>query len=74
MSIKILLLGSKGIVGSEILKNISNIYNVRSYGHKDLDITDFDLIENIVEEFNPNIIINSAKKKRSFKSVVHQWI
>ena len=60
MTIKILLLGSTGIVGSEISKNISNIYNVRSYGHKDLDITDFDLIENIVQEFNPDIIINCA--------------
>ena len=60
MSIKILLLGSKGIVGSEISKNISNIYNVRSYGHKDLDITNFDLIDNRVQEFDPDIIINSA--------------
>ena len=60
MSIRILLLGSKGIVGSEISKHISDNYDVRSYGHKDLDITDFDLIDNRVREFSPNIIINSA--------------
>tara|TARA_Y100000992_G_C21265809_1_gene493889 strand:+ start:1238 stop:2125 length:888 start_codon:yes stop_codon:yes gene_type:complete len=60
MSTKILLFGSTGIIGSEISKNISNIYNVRSYGHKDLDITDFNLIKKIVKEFNPDIIINSA--------------
>ena len=60
MSIKILLLGSKGIVGSDISKKISNTYDVRSYGHKDLDITDFELIKNTVQEFNPDIIINSA--------------
>ena len=60
MSIKILLLGSNGIVGSDILKHISGIYDVRSYGHKDLDITNFDLVDNRVQEFNPDIIINSA--------------
>jgi dTDP-4-dehydrorhamnose reductase len=60
MSTKILLLGSKGIIGSEISRNISNIYEVRSYGHKDLDITNFNLIEKIIKEFNPAIIINSA--------------
>ena len=60
MAIKILILGSNGIIGSDILKSISGIYDVRSYGHKDLDITNFDLIDNRVQEFDPDIIINSA--------------
>ena len=57
---RILILGSNGMVGSEISSKIDKIYNIQSYDHSGLDITNYDHVYNIVNQFKPNFIINSA--------------
>ena len=57
---RILILGSNGMVGSEISSKLDKIYELRSYDHSELDITDHDSIYNIVNQHKPNFIINSA--------------
>jgi len=60
MSVKIVLLGSKGIVGSEILTVLKDKYEVYSFNHKELDITDKIGISNILEKIRPKYLINAA--------------
>lgn len=60
MSDKILLLGSKGIVGREIFNKIKNSYHVKPYSREDLDITNYSLVEDRIKEIRPSIVINSA--------------
>ena len=57
---RILILGSNGMVGSEISSRIDKIYEVRSFNHSELDITDYDRVYSEVNQYKPNFIINSA--------------
>tara|TARA_Y100001936_G_scaffold31661_1_gene29725 strand:+ start:30620 stop:31510 length:891 start_codon:yes stop_codon:yes gene_type:complete len=60
MSVKILLLGANGIVGTDIQKKLNKVYQVESYTHNELDITNSNLIESKIRELTPNLVINSA--------------
>ena len=60
MPIRILVLGSNGIVGNDISRKIKDTYDVKSYGHNELDITDFDHVGSEIKKFKPNLVINSA--------------
>ena len=60
MSVKILLLGANGIVGTDIQKKLNKVYEVESYTHNELDITNSNLIESKIREHTPNLVINSA--------------
>ena len=60
MSAKVLLLGSGGIVGSEILNKLIDAYIIEHYNHDNLDITNFHLIEKVIKNFKPEFIINCA--------------
>ncbi len=60
MTAKIILLGSKGIVGSEILKMLKDKYKVYAFSHKDLDITDINLLSDTVNKIRPQYLINAA--------------
>lgn len=53
----ILLVGSKGQVGSEILKRQPNVV---AYDRDELDITDINQVKQKVEEHQPTVIINCA--------------
>ena len=59
---KILILGSNGLVGSSLVRNLSNEFNVISSTRKDTNL--FSLIEtdSLIQRVKPNIIINAAAK------------
>lgn len=56
--LKVLITGSNGMLGSNLLKFLP--YEVVGFSSKDLDITDFQKCINILEKENPNIIIHTA--------------
>ena len=57
---KTLLLGSEGLLGSDLEKIFSSDYNVTSFVRKNLDITDEKEVLQKIEEIKPRIIINAA--------------
>ena len=57
---KIFIAGSNGMVGSEISSKIDKIYEVQSFDHSELDVTDYDCVYDVVNQYKPNFIINSA--------------
>ncbi len=58
---KWLLFGKNGQLGQEFCKYfIKNNYDFNAYDHKQLDITDFKKVKNIILEIKPDIIINSV--------------
>ena len=64
MLVKIILLGSKGIVGSEVLKALKDKYEVYAFSHKDLDITNETLLSCTLNEIKPQYLINAAAYTR----------
>ena len=59
---KIILTGASGQLGRTFLK-ISNKYPnhlFHFFSKGDLDITNFQLVENVIKNIKPNIIINCA--------------
>lgn len=61
---KILLIGSDGQLGTDIIKtfkgNNKNGFSVKGLTIKDLDITDFLKVKKTVEEYKPDVVINTA--------------
>ncbi|SHK55300.1 dTDP-4-dehydrorhamnose reductase [Tepidibacter formicigenes] len=57
---KILVTGSNGQLGIDIVNTLSKKYEVVGLDSKDLDITNLDNVLNTVKEIKPDIIINSA--------------
>lgn len=57
---KILVTGSKGQLGVDLINILSNEYYVIGLDKQMLDITNLDYVLNTVKTLNPNIIINSA--------------
>lgn len=58
---KILLIGKNGQVGAEIDKESKKLgHKILSFGREDLDITDLDASKKKIEEFKPEIVINTA--------------
>jgi dTDP-4-dehydrorhamnose reductase len=57
---KILLTGANGFLASRINKTYSNKYEMIPLTIKDLDITNHELADKILEEVRPNIIIHTA--------------
>ena len=64
MLVKIILLGSKGIVGSEVLKILKDKYEVYAFSHNDLDITNETLLSSKLNEIRPQYLINAAAYTR----------
>ena len=63
MNDKILILGSKGNLGEELVKifqNENNIYEIIAWDKAEIDITDKELISKKISEIKPTIIINCA--------------
>ena len=56
---KLLLFGSTGQLGSQLIRVLKDDYTIIEVNHKDLDFTNFYLIEDIIFKNNPDIIINS---------------
>ena len=57
---KILITGSKGQLGSELVELLSKDNEVYGFGHKELDVTDKNLVINTVSKIIPDVIIYSA--------------
>src|SRR3990167_3301025 len=57
---KILLLGSDGLLGSELKKVFSSDYDITAFVRENLDITDEKEVLQKVEEIKPRIIINAT--------------
>lgn len=59
---KILLLGSDGNLGEQLIEEFSRFsdFKVIGYTKKDLDLTEFDLIVPKISKVKPDIIINTA--------------
>lgn len=58
---KILLIGKNGQVGQELDKYI-NIYGYKSFsfGKKELNILDYELVKQKIEQIKPDVVINTA--------------
>ncbi len=59
---KILLIGKNGLLGTEInsVFKDSRLFEFYSTGHEDLDITDKDAVSQILRDFKPDLVINTA--------------
>ena len=57
---KVLLLGSDGLLGSELKKVFSSDYDITAFVRENLDITDEKEVLQKVEEIKPRIIINAT--------------
>ncbi|MEZ8101223.1 dTDP-4-dehydrorhamnose reductase [Vibrio bivalvicida] len=59
---KILVTGSNGQVGQSLVKQLNNEANINflALDKKNLDITDKDAVEKVVQEFSPDVIVNTA--------------
>lgn len=57
---KILLLGSDGLLGSELKKAFSKEHDLTAFVRKDLDITKKRAVVKKIQELKPDIIINAA--------------
>lgn len=59
---KIALIGANGQLGSDIYKVFvkDNFFEIIPLTKEELDITDFDKTKKVLEEINPNIVLNTA--------------
>ncbi len=57
---KILILGARGMLGSDLVKVLSEDFDVVAWGHEDLDVTDKDAVKARGSEISPDIIINAT--------------
>ena len=57
---KILITGSKGQLGSELVDLLSKDNKVYGFGHKEMDITDNKRVTDIISKIVPDIIIHCA--------------
>lgn len=62
MNKKILVLGKSGQLGQEVLQVFSDKekYDICAPSETDADVTDYVKLKKIVDEFNPEVIVNSA--------------
>jgi dTDP-4-dehydrorhamnose reductase len=57
---KILILGSKGNLGQQLVAVLKNDYEVIAFDRDEVDITDRDLVIKKINDIKPDIIINAA--------------
>ncbi|MEJ8553413.1 dTDP-4-dehydrorhamnose reductase [Tepidibacter sp. Z1-5] len=57
---KILVTGSKGQLGIDVVNHLSRYYEVVGLDKDDLDITNLESVLNCINEVNPDVIINCA--------------
>ncbi|MFH1231701.1 MAG: dTDP-4-dehydrorhamnose reductase [Planctomycetota bacterium] len=56
----ILLIGSNGQLGTDIIKIFQSTWNIKGVTQDDIDITDFSGIQRLIKEYKPDVIINTA--------------
>ena len=57
---RVLLTGANGQLGSAIIRNKPESFDLIALSKEELDITNIGLFEAILKENNPDVIINSA--------------
>ncbi|MFH1509291.1 MAG: dTDP-4-dehydrorhamnose reductase [bacterium] len=57
---KILILGAKGMLGTDLVEVFSDGYDILAQDIEDIDITDRDKVERIVNLEKPQLVINAA--------------
>ncbi len=57
---KVLILGSRGNLGSQLIPVFSNDYEVIAWDRDEIDVTDFKQLEKSVRAVEPDIIINAV--------------
>lgn len=60
MKKKLLVFGSSGLMGSSIVRLLSNDFNIISPSHKHVDVTNFSQIKKTIQSSRPDLIINAA--------------
>ena len=71
MNKKIIVFGSKGLVGTSVTKIFSEAgYDIFPSSRKDTDLFKIDQVKNLIEEFKPNLIINAAQKLVEFMQMI----
>jgi len=58
--VKILLFGCDGQLGTDLQDSLAGIAELSAYGLADLDITDFDRLQQVIDDEAPGLIINAA--------------
>ncbi len=56
---RVLITGSGGQLGSEFVKLFKD-ENLKALSHSELDVTEFEKVKKIVEEFKPDVLINTS--------------
>ena len=57
---RILLIGSNGQVGSELQQSLPRLGDLTALNRQDLDLSDSVLLSKMIEEINPEVIVNAA--------------
>ena len=57
---KILLFGSNGQLGSELNYSLKQIGDLKSISKNECNFLNIESIRNVLEKYNPNIIVNAA--------------
>ncbi|HID71613.1 MAG TPA: dTDP-4-dehydrorhamnose reductase [Thermoplasmata archaeon] len=55
---RVLIIGSSGLVGSELVKTLSEFYSLYPMTHKDLEVTSRTEVERVLKETKPHFVIN----------------
>lgn len=56
----ILLIGTQGQVGQELIKTLDSLDAIKAVGRAELDLTDLDAIAQTIQATQPNLIVNAA--------------
>ncbi|WP_044747467.1 dTDP-4-dehydrorhamnose reductase [Bacillus alveayuensis] len=58
---KVIVTGAKGQLGTDLVDLLADRgYEVYGYGRKELDITNFDQVKQVISEVNPDVVIHAA--------------
>ena len=57
---KLLLFGGNGLVGSRFIELFSDIFEIKAPSADEVDILNIESVEKIIQEFNPDALINFA--------------
>jgi len=58
--LKVIVIGSNGQLGSEILEHFQDDHQVIGLTHSDIDIADIDSVSGVLSDLSPDAIINTA--------------
>jgi dTDP-4-dehydrorhamnose reductase len=57
---KILICGGRGQLGSDCTEVLSRVHDVTALGHREMDITSMESVEEVVRELRPDMVLNCA--------------